>query len=192
MVFLLHQLAITIPPEGSQDITIVFSPTVVQSYSGNITVINNIDQSNNTIEVSGNGTEDENQIDLLDILTSGNNWDQYSPDFNYNYQYYDLDGNPTTNGSGSTIPPVPLLFNEDFTITGPSSNCSLPSGTFSINGNNLSFNVVEFSCTSGTQTDEYDWSFDGVYDETTGLFNGIGVLNFYEYYNPTGQLIRNE
>jgi hypothetical protein len=47
----------SISGNSNQEVTITFTPIAIQSYSGTITVFNDIDQVNNTIAISGNGIE---------------------------------------------------------------------------------------------------------------------------------------
>ena len=52
----------TIPAGGSQNVTVTFSPTVVQSYGGTVTVNSDKTAGTNTIVISGNGIADPCQF----------------------------------------------------------------------------------------------------------------------------------
>jgi len=52
----------TIPAGGSQSVTVTFSPTVVQAYTGTVTVNSDKTSGTNTIAISGNGIADPCQF----------------------------------------------------------------------------------------------------------------------------------
>ncbi len=59
----------TVTAGTSREVEVVFSPQEEQSYSGNLTVVNNIDNDNNTIPISGTGIK--NTIRLVGDLDFG-------------------------------------------------------------------------------------------------------------------------
>lgn len=54
----------TINAGGSQNVTVTFQPTSVQSYNGTVTVNHNADSGNNTISISGNGINNNQNVIL--------------------------------------------------------------------------------------------------------------------------------
>nr|WP_321237625.1 hypothetical protein [uncultured Psychroserpens sp.] len=149
-----------------------------------------IAQYDSEIEFCFERTESEimecNELDLLEFLTTGSNW-QYSTQFNTNWQSYDINGEPVNSGTTSREAPINIIFNDDYTITSVESNCGFVTGTFSLNENNLSFSA-QINCTGSSFNDTFDWSFEGDYDESTNVFNGIGLLNNNRYFSSNGQL----
>ncbi|GAA4232553.1 hypothetical protein GCM10022291_07610 [Postechiella marina] len=63
-----------IQPKESQTIIVVFEPTEAKNYNGTIQVVNNIDDVNNTIDVTGEGTDDtitlEGNLDFGNVVVN--------------------------------------------------------------------------------------------------------------------------
>jgi len=100
---------------NSQEVTITFLPTAVQTYSGNIIVNNDTDQENNSMPVSGSGVDNVNNYEELIIGTwvlteqTENGTSYYDPNLCDNLEteiyngtqlnstvYYDEDGDSET------------------------------------------------------------------------------------------------
>lgn len=62
----------SIPPGGSQQVTVTFSPTLVQAYTGNITVVGDQTSGTNTLALSGNGIPVTKIIGLSGNMVFGN------------------------------------------------------------------------------------------------------------------------
>ena len=65
----------TINPGGTQNVTVVFQPANQQVYNGNVTVNNNANNGNNTITISGTGTQSSQNVVLAynnSLIKDGN------------------------------------------------------------------------------------------------------------------------
>jgi hypothetical protein len=135
------------------DVIVVFTPTQIQNYSGNITVISDGSQANNTIAVSGTGVTTEIDLSGIWVIEFGANCSSQD--------YYDYNG---------TL----FEFNSNGTITAPDDD-DVPDGE--INPETI-LQVFSFTTNSYTIT-EQDLTINVIGFCTFNICECYGDSQFY-------------